>query len=378
METHRTRLIIIGIVVALIALVVTVQLLLPNYFRRLYIYFNTDVQTRAVNSALESADQGDFRAAQVESWDVVRSSRGGNLTALSVYDTSAFMTGNAASRINAIRATKEHYSRATNDPYTQALQVNKLLGFYNSARENYVYDEIFAGEPFQNFLVPGDKIGSIRKLAEHSIVLSPTTAAIFRLGQWNAEQIERAGTTVSAQERQLYADNILDVIESADKIIDSETVAIEGRPFDYTIKSRYFFWKSYLYSAVARVQPQYLEETKHNLNELVAYYNATRNENGEKYPLIATRLPYAYANYAVALKDIHGEEARAEIESALNALIALIAENPEIHKGEYLALIRRGVAASEIDPEQASANYRALAQMHPPFKAFLESYGWKF
>lgn len=378
METHRTRLIIIGIVAVLVATVVTVQILLPNYFRRLYIYFNTDVQTRAVNTALESADQGDFKAAQLESWDIVRSSRGGNLTALSVYDTSSFMTGNATSRINAIRATKEHYTRAAGDPYTQALQVNKLLGFYNSARENYVYDEIFAGEPFQNFLVPGDKIGSIRKLAEHSIALSPTTAAIFRLGQWNAEQIEKAGTSVSVEERELYADNILDVIASADKIIDSETVAIEGRPFDYTIKSRYFFWKSYLYSAVARVQPQYLEDAKVNLNELVAYYDTTRNENGEKYPLIATRLPYAYANYAVALMDIHGEEARPEIEKSLNALIALIAEDPEIHKGEYLALIRRGVAASEIDPQQASANYRELAQMHPPFKAFLESYGWKF
>lgn len=378
METNRTRMIIIGVVVALIATALTVQIVLPNYFRRLFIYFNTDMQTRVVNSALESADAGDFKTARRDSWDIVRSSRGENLTALSVYDTSSFMTGNAAARINAIRTTKEHYIRAENDTYTQALQVNKVLGYYNSARENYVFDEIFAGEPFQRFLVPGDKMGSIRKLAEHSIALSPTTAAIFRLGQWNAEQIEKAGAEVSQEEKQLYADNILDVISSADKIIDSETQAIEGRPFDYTVKARYFFWKSYLYGAVARVQPQYLEEAKRNLDALVAYYNSTLNEDGSRYPLIATRLPYGYADYAVTLMKIHGEDAQSDIAASLDAMIALINENPEIHKGEYLALVRRGVAASEVDPAKASANYRALAQMHPPFKAFLESYGWKF
>lgn len=378
MENHRTRLVILGIVTVLIATAVTIHVVAPNFYRRLLIYLNPEAQTQMVNAALESADAGDFKAARSESLEIVRSSRGDNLTALSVYDTSSFMTGSAAARVSAIRTTKEHYARATNDPYTQALQVNKLLGYYNSARENYVFDEIFSGDPFQNFLVPGDKVGSIRKLAEHSITLNPTTAAIFRLGQWNAEQIEKAGDTLSQKEKQLYADNILDVIASADKIIDAETAAIEGRPFDYTVKARYFFWKTYLYGAVARVQPQYTEEAKRNLNELVAYYNTTLSDTGERYPLIATRLPYGYADYAVMLMKVHGEEAKSEIAASLDAMISLINENPEVHNGEYLALVRRGVAASEIDPEKASANYRALAQMHPPFKAFLESYGWKF
>lgn len=330
--------------------------------------------------AAQLVGEGRFEEAVAQAERVDRESNGTNFAARSVVDSGKFMTGDQEKRIEAIRYTKETYAKLEGQPHDQALQVNKLLGYVNAGFEQYVFDEIFSGDTFGAFLVKGDMGSSIRKLAEHSLSLSPTTEAAFRIGQWDADRIrDLYGTwNATAAQKELYADDILQIIKASDALIESEKGGVDGRPFDYMVEPRSLYWKSYLYGVVARVRPEYLDESKAELDKLVAIYEKSGDANGKKNVLIAARLPYGYFSYALAVHEVKGAAGKSEAIANLDAMMALIAENPGAHDGAYLSFVRGGGARSRADQERSYNGYLVFAEMHPPFKVFLQQYGWKF
>ncbi len=339
----------------------------------------TPIENVQAGNAVDLAASGKFSEALVEAERINAESQGTNAVARSVIDTSKFLTGDSQSRIEAVRYTKESYAAYTGNGLNQALQVNKLLGYLNSGFEQYVFDEVFSGEQFSQFIVPGDKASSIRKLAEHSIELYPTTSALFRIGQWDADRIRDLYGEWNATEAQkmTYANDILRIIAEADALIASETQQIDGRPFDFMVEPRYLYWKSYLYGVVARVRPEYIQESKNALVALEQVFETSRDENGNKIPLISTRLPYGYYSYALTLHEVKGSEAKAEIQQTLDALVTLVESNPGIHEGSYLSFIREFASRSRENQERYYKGYLELAEVHPPFKEFLQEHGVK-
>ncbi len=353
----------------------------PSLLDRFVVYLSANERDRIAVEALTLMEAGQFAEAALKAEAVIHSSAGADhAVARSIVDSGKFMTGETDARIQAIRLTKETYVRETGNAYNQSLQVNKLLGYINSGFEPYVFDEVFAGEPFQKFHIEGDIAGSIRALAEHSITLNPTTESLFRLGQWNADRIRDlyGDWGATPEEKEQYANDILRIIAAADELIDSEMATVEGRPFDYTVQPRFFFWKSYLYGAAARVQPEYLEDAKIALDNLVQSYETTVDASGKPYPVIATRLPYGYFSYAWSLYEVAGERALPDVRENLDALVDIIEANPNIHAGAYLSAVREAAARSPENQARYYRGYLELAKVSPRFKTFLESYGWTF
>ncbi|TSC86213.1 MAG: hypothetical protein G01um10148_719 [Parcubacteria group bacterium Gr01-1014_8] len=333
-------------------------------------------QKKMTDTALHLAAQGRSDEAVAQAELVMRGSSEPNFVARSVVDTGKFMSGDARKRIEAVQLTKETYTLSKTN-YEKALQVNKLLGYINAAFEPFVFDEVFVGEPFQSFLVQDDAATSIRNLAEYSISLYPTTEAQFRIGQWYTDRIRNlyGDWNATPAQKKEYAGEIAKVIASADALLPQELKTVEGRPFEYMVEPRFLFWKSYLYGVMARVQPEYLEDAKIALDALVKLNETTRDEKGAPIPLIASRLPYTYFNYALALYDVQGTDAKAEINKYLNALMTLVEKDPAVHQGYYLAFLREGGARSKADWERYYKGYIDLSELNPNFKEFLIKYG---
>ena len=388
---NMKQLITIGAtLIALIVGVVAVEVLRPGTFSSIVGYsITSEEEALQLDSALNFASSGDFDSALKAAEELLNSavSEGIAFEARSIIDSSKFATGEQEARVEAVRLTKEHYLLRVDDPLDQALQVNKLLGYMTAGREKYVFNEVFAGEPFNTFLVPGDRDASIKNLAEHSLSLHPTIEATVRIGEWYARKIERLppppSLTPGQSPRQpglgiQYADKILETLRQSDQLLEQQKKELEGRPFDYMVEPRYYFWRVYLYSTVALIRPRYLADAEFSLERLVTLYEETKNPRGEKYATIAMRLPNAYYLYAWSLFRVRGEREIDSVRSSLDSLIALVDQDPKIHEGQFLSLIRN---AADLTPEQRAKSYRGfvvLANNHPPFKAFLEKYDWKF
>lgn len=330
-----------------------------------------------VRNALSLVSNGDYSAA-IEAADTAAKNAATDqeyFTARSIADTARFSTGEEANRIAAIRSTKESYVRARGNNFEQARYVNVLLGYLNAGFEKYVFDEVFSGPDFSKFLVPNDRASSIRGLAEHSYELAPSTESLFRIGQWYSDRMRNlyGDWDLSDAEKMEAANEILAILTDADKLLAQELEQTEGRVFQFTIEPRYYFWEAYLYGVVARQKPEYLAQAKESVEKLEQLYATRRDENGNQIDLIATRLPYTYANYAWALYEVKGEAGYEEARTYLDKLIAVIDANPTAHAGYYLSLINKNAALSS---EKLKKTYSAimmykLTMMHKPFGDFI-------
>ncbi len=344
----------------------------------------TEAMKTELVDLLNSHKQGsDFSAEAVRAEQIARESRGtGSFynKALSIAAESNFMTAEEGKRVKAVQISKLQYLESQGKPQLQAIEVNRLLAYINAGYEKYIFNEVFKDEPFAQFLVPGDMVSSVRNLAEHSLSLDPSTAAQFRIGQWYADRIRDTHGTWGATDAQKkeYADAILRIIDASMLAIPGEQIKNSGAIFDFMLMPRYYFWHTYLYAAVARVYPEYLLQTKGALEELVATYENSKGENGEKIPLIASRLPYGYMAYALALHDVQGEKANDEIKKILDALIAIIEKNPSVHEGAFLSVVKQGAKPELPDRTKGVGVYIDLAEIHQPFKDFLIKHGWNF
>lgn len=371
--------VVVAVVVAFVAVLgFFIIIVTPGaFFDTIRGVFISEERNRFLEEALHLAGQGDFNRAQQYARIALETDN--TEEAQSALEVGLFFSGVEDQRIEAVRLAKESYLNAT-DPLIKAIQINKLFGFINAGSERYIFNEVFSGEPFEQFLVKGDRSVSLRNLAKHSLSLYPTTDALYRIAYWHADRIGDIWGTwnTTADEKSTHADEILRLVGEADILLTSQKQILAGEPFDYMIQARHLFWKSYLYGYVARVRPEYLTESKKALDELERYYEISLDENGNRYPLIAARLPSAYVSYARTLYEMQEAEASGEIGTTLDEMIALIDENPGVHEGAFLSTIRRDDIATTTNRRRGSGVYRALAELHPPFKEFLMRYGWTF
>lgn len=331
-----------------------------------------------LKSAITLAEQGHFSDAAAQAAPLTSSDDGfvrGN--ARTVEAVGAFMSGEEAERIRSIQMVKEDYMNAT-QPTTKAFAINTLFGYIMAGREQYVFDEIFNGEPFGEYRVENDWSSSVRNLAELSLSLYPSTEALFRLGQWHSVRLSTTAKDhdVVTEEKRAHADEILKILDRSVEIYPQHlAVANAVKVFPYMVTARYYFWRGYLYGSVATVYPQYLPKMEEEYNKLFEFYETERDELGNRRPLIAGRLTYAHSGYANYLYVIKGESAYPEIREHLDRIIELVEEDPETHAGQFVSLIRE---QGKLSPDKRGGEYKVfarLAAIHPPYKEFLAKYG---
>ena len=286
-----------------------------------------------------------------------------------------FLTGTQASRLAAVRGSKDLFLRLEGYPEDQGLVIVSLLNYLSMAPESYIFDEIFNEGPFSAFLVKGSYIGSVKNLAEYSLSLKPTTAALARVGWWYADQILEVSNSygLDSSAKKMAADEILSILASRQDLFVQEIGASKG---DSLARANFYFWQASLYQAVARVYPEYIGEAFQSLQALHNEYDTTVSETGEGLAAIAVLIPYAELYYAQALYEVEGDTSMPQVREHLGTLIEIVEADPGMHRASFIGLIERQAAQAPQYQMFRQPTYARFIEEVPEFKAFLESYGW--
>lgn len=337
-------------------------------------YLNAELKT--ANDALAS---GDFLQAASTTRKILAESdpekdSSAYFNASSVLALSEFLAGSKEQRIGAIRLTKQNFLSQDGNARRQASEINILLGYIRSANEQYVFEEVFSGEPFQKFFVKDKRLKSIKNLAEYSYGLDTSTEALYRIADYQRSIVLNSS---GALEKKKAIDATVQTLHKADLLYPRELAEVKGLPFDYMVELRYYLWESYIYGELALADPVYLDISEKMSDKMFNLYETRRDASGNKIALIAARVTDVYLNYARYLYTVKGMSRIDDVRSHLDSLIAVINEHPSWHQGSYLALVRKmatdGIAGKR---SRSYQQYVELANIHEPFKRFLESYGW--
>lgn len=371
-----------AIVVALLLLAGTAYVLDRSFSEYVFSLITGNAVEKSTEwESIALIESGDFAKAAKRAETVV--AKGGVAASIagSAYDVGTFYTGTLENRIKAVQFTKKVFYESEGDSLTQALAVNKLLSFIQIGMDARVHKEIFKGAPFEQLWVPKDLSRSIKNLAEFSLSLHQTNNAHFHTAVFYVDRIRNlyGAWNATPAEKKKYADEVLRIIGIVDKTFAENAQQVEGRAFDYMERFFMMYSKVFFYSAVSRVYPQYLAETKTALVALEVEYEAMKARTGGYNAFAATRMPDGYFAYAAAAQQVKGKEAYPEVAATLDKLIAFVESDPKPHEGFYLSYIRMDRSKwSEERKQRALRAYYDLAAAHPPFKAFLERNGWTF
>lgn len=337
-----------------------------------------NAQLKVVNASLEN---GNFALSASTSRAIVAvsdSSKDANTRsyANSMLALAEFFSGSKEQRIAAIQLTKQNIASelVSKNPRLQADQINMLLGYIRSANEQYVFDEVFSGEPFEKFLVKNRPLTSIKNLASYSNSLNPSGEALYRIADYYRSGVFLATTTAS---KKRAIARTVETLAQADALYPQESAEVKGLPFDYMVEVRRYLWQSYIYGDLARADATYLAKSEEMADMMANLYETRRDENGFKIAVIGARMADVYINSARYAYAVKGAAASADIKADLDALIKELNDHPSWHRGGFIALIRE-MAADGIAGRRSSSyqQYVALAKLHPPFKALLEANGW--
>lgn len=328
----------------------------------------TGTTDQLLNGNLDSA-QSLAKSAQETSADkrVQVQARGLEATAL-------YLSGDTEERLKAVALLKQNYLDVSGTPQSKAAIINSLLGYISNSREQAIFESIFAGAPFDIFRVEGDYTGSIRKLANQSLGLYPTSYAIFQASLHDFAPLVNYDKTYSVTdaEKQKHAEAIVADIKRADALFAQERsrtgLAIRE-------PATYYYWKGLLWGAVATVQSEHLADSKEAYDQLVAYYEATRDKSGATIPYIRILVPYAHSGYANALARVDAEKYKKDIVKELDLYMAEVKGNEKIHESGVIAHIKNVVKSTTATQAYTIANYKRLAAIYPEYKQFLAGYG---
>lgn len=293
-----------------------------------------------------------------------------------VVNEANFLTGSKESRVVAVQGAKNLFTRLEGYPEDQGLVIVSLLNYLSMAPESYIFDEIFNEGPFSTFLVKGSYIDSVKNLAEYSLSLKPTTAALARVGWWYADQILEVSRSygLDATSKKEAADEILRILESRESLLSQEPAA--GLSNDSLARANFYFWQASLYQAVARVYPEYIGEALRSLQALHNEYDATVSETGRGLSGVAVLIPYAELYYAQALYEVEGDTSMPQVREHLGTLIKTVEADPGMHRASFIGLIERQAAQAPQYQMFRQPTYARFIEEVPEFKVFLESYGW--
>lgn len=332
-------------------------------------------QAAEVQSIQDLIKQGDYSRASMSAQEIAAATTDADayLTAQRLEAYSRFMTGLTEERLAAVQITMDNYHAdvQAGNVRRQARDISRLLEYVTASREQAVFDAVFSG-PLATYNMNGDLAASLTALANYSMSLSPTTIAAFTSTVSHLYPLNNFDKVynLTPAEKKEHAEALLPLIERAKSVYASES-RIPGNT-DIMGPARYHYWLGVLYGALATVDPQYLDESEAAFQEIFNYYDSARDENGNPYPLIESRLPMADYNWALYIYKVTGDERKADIAMHLDRLIARVQANPANYENQFLPLIRQMVLGTALSQKES---FLALADVHPPFASFLASYG---
>ncbi|PIR86565.1 hypothetical protein COU13_00355 [Candidatus Kaiserbacteria bacterium CG10_big_fil_rev_8_21_14_0_10_43_70] len=133
-----------------------------------------------LSTLLEETRTGDYESAIEIYNQVLESNPSSSELANAVRNsvTARYKTGGTDEYLDAIRDLKAVVADKSASLNVRIQALNTLAGSYSQSGENpAIYQEIYSGEPFSQFVVPGDPIATTRNLYEWGYTAYPTAKA---------------------------------------------------------------------------------------------------------------------------------------------------------------------------------------------------------
>lgn len=270
-------------------------------------------------------------------------------------------------RLAAVREMKEQFVRS-NSNLERARIINALNGMAHSAHEYYLFDEIFDGEPFQQFLA-GSAETSLANLERYSLSLYPTSyAALMAVFDICVEFRERhfyGAHPDDARMREIEKE-VLEHIKLAEQYVGRDLLNAESYSDMANILVTYYQWVGHWYGDLALHYPEHQENAMryltHGLEAARIFQAGIAEREGRKdigLEQKITALLYNLPRYYILSEDGSNDE---RMRAYIRELIERLRDSPEIHSNFYISLsLARDV---QNDPEMQSHEGHTNRQQH--------------
>lgn len=226
-------------------------------------------------------------------------------------------TTDKETRVQAVRATKEAFLQATTS-IDRAHTLNVLVGMAHAVHEEYVYEEIFTGPPFDRFATD-DQTRSLDDLAIYSFSIYPTAYAAQISVYANRHTIYDAFFNVDqavdrVAMRKKYEPNfrrILWAYEEAEKWIGRDVMDATTPEEALTTLVVFYQWQGHLLSDLAIGDPGYFEAAQRDLEKGILYAKSMRDTNGKTLPYLDSKIAemqLSIASYSAERGKIYGQQ----------------------------------------------------------------------
>jgi hypothetical protein len=290
-----------------------------------------------------------------------------------------FMSLDPEQKLEAVRVVGQLYKDNPNSPEVQARAINMLTQMVVTSDSEEIFNAVYGSEPFAQYRKEGDYLGSIAALSQASYDIYPTGLGIvFTL-------IDEAGKLVNKDkkyalteaEKQTYAKTIADSMQTLQQAHETDLRSVADSPRAALTKFVHYFWSAYLYAAAARGNKQYEQNAKQFFEQLFAFYDSEKGQNGKPIPALEIRVPAHHMTYALFLIRMGGEENIAKAKEHIAKAISIIEANPAYHEHGYIQKLRNAANESfvAVNEEVETRSMQRAADVYPPFKEFAKKYG---
>ena len=340
--------------------------------------------SKAIGGAIQDALRGDWDSSRAKA-EVFLSANGPDspyyLDAQLAIISELLWSTDQSQNMEGVSKIKQLYMQLEDKPTKQAKLVNLLLSYiYNAG--GTVFAEAARGEPFNKYFIAGDRLGSLKNLAEHSLSLYRTSAALLQIGKSSAiKLIQNHDGVVRLSEKDIsaYQQTILNALTEADALYTEEDTASRGNATYPLFLSSFFYDRGYLYGVLALNDPQYLDAAEYSFNRVINQQTGLVNIEGAVPLLLDTRLVYSHLELALLFQNIEGNKhTKEDVARHLQEIASIVSTRPENHQKFFIPFLRE-MASSTLKGFWFSApRIRGVASLDTSFHQLLVEYGWKF
>ena len=265
-------------------------------------------------------------------------------------------TGETSDLLNDVTSMKLVFSNTSVSPELRVEALDALMQTYDdSGNDPSVLNAIFSDQPYSQYLVPGDPLQSMRKLAEWSYGIYPTSLASAQIGNWYATQaaIDKDAKPEDA--------GYIAMAEKYYGIADSLATKETAESLDFLSTSRYMAYRSLQAQTEARfarinVSPYTTTYSSALQDAITLAASSTNVSFGDTLPYL--RFVYAHSLLTVAKDSASSKE-------QLDVLATEMDNAPIPNANSFIRFIRNSQSG---DPRVWSI-VQTLEGVSPAFKA---------
>jgi|TARA_Y100000310_G_scaffold178905_1_gene178861 hypothetical protein len=287
-----------------------------------------------------------------------------------IYQATGFMYQGGPQQQQAVSLLKDVVTNTEVRLPIRVLAINAIINIYQfSAQDPVLFDLIFEDAPFAELYNGSDKELALRKLAEYSRELFPTTFANFRISIWYGAQVLNSND-LSEKEKNAHLNTISDLVNESNRLFANELEVSYALGFS---SMSFYQNKAFNLFPLAVSNRVLAEEVDNAFNQAFAAYD----QYHENEPILDSILPYTYLYHAIFLHILFPDGEKGSIITRdINALARIVAENKELHKTNFLTYLHKLHVG--LESPYLVDGVRNLGESYSDFEEFLVENGLNF